>query len=416
MMLRRRLNERRSGQNISADFAIAMGLFTVTIAIGIFYTTSVIAPSSPFSTQLESTAIQASQTLQTEGGWTVHRTPVVIEAPPEATSETVEDFPYMLSSVIPTERAEFSGGVREGGTLLPYHINYTTNTTAFVTDIDSQTERFTVTTQPSGTFLPPAQDTELTATTDSADTGDINLTWTGDGFSDLYLDGERLVHDLSLGTTGRDTSVSDATARSTFPDGAMTAFTGSPVLYLDPEGTETIDITLPGDMDEMEWRDGSSDDLSNGSVSRTGIDSVNMQGGGDGLLLAGDFNIDGSKSGTVELDVTTGARLLVLPHDQGESVEAERELFLEQTVHELPMRPVEGLSRDRIDTLIEGETRPLLGLQDVGYNITVDGSPPITFGSRPPSSADQSVFETPAVLMDQFGRTNLTSIEVTIWP
>lgn len=415
-MMLRRLRNRRSGQNISADFAIAMGLFTVTIAIGIFYTTAVVAPPSPFSTQLRATALQASQSLQAEGGWTVHRTPVVIEAPATVTSDTAEDFPYLLDSVLPSGRARFSGGVLDGGTLLPFHINYTANTTAFVATIDSQTERFTVTTQPDGTFLPPDQDTELTATTASVDTGAIELEWTGDGLANMTRDGTTFIQDLSTGPTGRDTTASDATAQSTFPDATVTAFTGSPITYIDPDGTATIDMTLPGELDEMVLRNGSSSDLSNGSASYDDVAAVDMQGGGDGLVLAGDFDIDGSKSGTVQLTVTTGDRLMVLPHTGSLStVEGERELFLEQTIHELPVQPVHGLSRDRIDAVLSGETRLVLGLQDVGYNITVPGSPPITFGSREPSGTDQSVIESPAVLMDRFGRTNLTSIEVTIW-
>jgi len=407
---------RRSGQNISADFAIAMGLFTVTIALGIFYTTAVIAPPSPFSTQLEATALQSAQTLQTEGGWTVHRTPVVIEAPAAVTSDTAEDFPYLLRSVLPPERARFSGGALAGSDRLPFHINYTTNTTAFVADVDERTERFTVATHPDGTFLPLDQSTELTATNDSVDTGAIELNWTGDGLKNLTRDGTTFIQDLSTGPSGRSTSIADAMVSSTFPDATVAAFTGSPIIYADQDGTNVIDMTLPGELDEMELRNGSSSDLSSGSASWDDVAAVDMQGGGDGLLLAGDFDIDGSKSGTVELTVTTGDRLMVLPHTASLStVEGERELFLEQSIHELPVRPVEGLSRDRIDELLAGETRVVLGLQDVGYNMTVEGSPLITFGDRPPSSADQSVLRTPAVLMDRFGRTNMTTLEVAIW-
>lgn len=402
---------RRKGQNISADFAIAMGLFVVTIAVAIFYVSSILTPASPFSTQLETSAVQAAQSLQRQGAWTVHQTPVTVDVP--AGVGSVSGFPFVVRSAIPDDAVTDSWGVRQGDRLLPFHVNQSRDTVAFVTTVDDPVERFMVAYHEDGSFLPATQQTTMTATTGSVDTGDITFDWESDGISGLTRDGTSYITDLTMGS-GLETYLSNVTARGAFPDGDLTAFTDSPIIYIDPDGAQTIEMTLPGALDAM--NDSGAND---GDLSASNVEWADVTSGSRGLLIAGDLtSVSGTDSGdSVSLTVDTAdQRMLLLPHSgDPTAADDERSLFLDAAIHTLPRRPITGLSRQRIEDVRTGATEDLLGLRDLGYNITVNATPPIGLGSTPETDDSRSVYDSPVILLDRFGRANLTTLEVMVW-
>jgi len=425
---------RRSGQAIGIDFAIAFIVFLVTVVVGFAYTNSVLATSSPFSENVQRSAMDASDRFYDMNEWTVHRLPVTL-----GTSYSEQRYPVEVLYSFPEDVDPNSTTALHDSDQLRSQTDLSLNETVFYANLSDDRQQFDVI---------HTRDTNLTGlnTTegiyqDGSEVwnGDINATIGSEGMDALSIDGQSLLDgsDIIEGT--------GSAFHTTGPLRHTTTFNGTGKMYMrmfsddsrirlrQDGGPEPSTYTLDLDdrYDEVYVANYSGDSQtqstdSSGTIYSGRADIADFHNIGGTTYSLGVMN-DGmeitveNSSGDLSAEITVqdnDTRSLLLPHTGDKStIQSEIDLFFDPPqTRALPVERAQGLSLRSIDrygpTTVDS-LRDDLGLGDLGYNISIQGYTSV--GEEPPGSSEVAVIDTPTTVLGRFGNATLTEIRVSIW-
>lgn len=425
---------RRSGQAIGIDFAIAFIVFLVTVVVGFAYTNSVLATSSPFSENVQRSAMDASDRFSDMNEWTVHRLPVTI-----GTSYSEQRYPVEVLYTFPEDVDPNSTTALHDGDPLRSQTDLGLNETTFYANLSADRQHFDVV-HTRDTDLDGLNTTEgIYRDGSEVWNGDINATIGSDGMDALSIDSQPLLEgsDIIEGsgsvfhTEGplRHTATFNGTGKM-----YMRMFSDDNRIRLRQDGgpePSTYTLDLDDGFDEVYLANYSGDSQTNSTDSsgtiysgRADIADFHNTGGTThslGVMNDGmEITVENS-SGDLTAEVTvqdSDAESLVLPHTgEQDQIQPQIDLFFDPPrMRALPVDREQGLSLRSIEqygpTTVES-LRNDLGLGDLGYNLTVQGYTSV--GEEPPGSSEVAVIDTPAIVLGRFGNTTLTDLRVSIW-
>ncbi|MDY6777384.1 MAG: hypothetical protein SVU32_01850 [Candidatus Nanohaloarchaea archaeon] len=418
----------RKGQTVGVDFSIGMAIFVITVAAAIFYTNSLLMPSSPFSAQVQRSAQQATDEFFDTASWQLQQTPVMLNTSRSGENYPVE-IPFLLHKTDPD-----SVLVMHGRKELASQYSHATNQTIFIARLDTPNMYriiHTSTDVPDRTYPRQVHHSGTTVWNDMT-----NLTLHSSGIDSLLFDGsQRMVRDASL-------NISDpARFHSQGPVRVLVRYNATETLDLrmfgqtnririlhSANGRQTYRFNLSSSFDWLHTSSGTR------SLSGTGIHFQGQTSVIDltyndtvptyGLAIVGqDMNgyVRRNSTGAINLNITmdgSSKQLLLLPHTGGHTnITDEQQLFLNPPiVLSLPTQTRTGLSRqelDRLDQLQEDEIQQRFALEGLGFNISVNTT--FNAGDMIPDAEEVAVFSHPAPLLDRFGNTSLQQFRMAVW-
>lgn len=425
---------RRSGQAIGIDFAIGLTIFLATVSLGFIYTNSLAVPSSPFSDNVQRSALDATQEFRELNQWTVYRTPVSID-----TGYSEQQYPLEILYSFPEDLDSNSTAVIQDDGRTRSQTDPRLNETVVYTNL-SGTEKELDITYTRGTSLTDLPYEERSHRSDDAVwNDDMNITVDQDGISSLVFEGQDLIIDSSFTEGSTTLDYIDGRMRTTvIYDDAGKKFLRSfgqdnriRIRQEDGSAPSVYSIDLDDSFNELYVANHSGDSRSidineSGTVysGRADVADLHDQGGTTYSLAMMHEGMEvtvENNSGDLNADLTistSDASSLILPHTGDETaIESQIGLFFDPpTTHVLPRDRQEGLSMQQVDTFADGQPavlRDTLGLGGLGFNVTIEGK--TTMGEQLPGSQQVAVIQTPTSILGRLGNTTLTTIRVSVW-
>lgn len=427
-------SDRRTGQAIGIDFAIGLTIFLATVSLGFIYTNTLAVPSSPFSDNVQRSAMDATQQFTDLNSWTVYRLPVSVD-----TSYSEQRYPVEVLYSYPDSVDPASPVVMHRGTEVRAQTDFGLNDTTFYANLSGGTSTFDIAHTRDTDLSDRNYTTDIHRDGDIIWNDDINLTVDSDGIASLDLNGQPLLTDTTItdGSTSLDHTDGITRVTTVFDDTGvkyLRAFGQDNRLRLrqeDGPSGSTYSLDLDDDFDEVYIANytgtSQTEDTNQTGIIYNGtadIADLHNQGGTTyslGLMHEGmDLTIE-NNSGDLIADITissSDASFLLLPHTGDETaIGTETDLYFDPpTVTVLPLAREQGLSTRQLRSFSQTSTgvlRDTLGLSGLGFNVTVDGE--ATVGDELPGSQQVAVIEQPVTLLGRLGNTTLTDIRISVW-
>ncbi len=425
---------RRSGQAIGIDFAIGLTIFLATVSLGFIYTNSLAVPSSPFSDNVQQSAMDGIDEFRELNQWTVYRMPVTID-----TAHSEQQYPLEVLYSYPGDVDPDSTLLIQDGGEIRSQTDLGLNDTIFYANLTGSKETFDIIYTRSTNLDGRNYTKDVFRTGDEIYNGNINYTVDSNGIADLRYGNQQLIADSTItdGSTTINHTVGVTRATTTFNDSGtkyLRAFGADNRLRLrqeDGPSPSTYSIDLQDRFDEVYVANYSGDSRTedineSGTVYSGEADIADFHDTGGTTYSLGlmhedmDITIE-NNSGDIAANVTiasSDARTLFLPHTGDETaIASEIDLYFDQpTVRVLPVERERGLSARQVRSFSQASSGVLsdtLGLSGLGFNITVEGV--ATMGQEAPGSQQVAVIEQPASILGRFANTTLTDLRVSVW-
>ncbi len=415
----------RTGQTISLDFATAMAIFLFALAAGVFLFQNALSGGG-FSEEVSSAGRAALTAFQQEAAWTVHGTPIAVEA-----ATAADSYPVTVPVAYPRDIVTTSPRLTGDGTPLRASHLLDRNRTVAVTDIDSGTNRLTLHYTRDVAVPAPNYTDGLQASGDSIWHETLNITFATGGIPNLTYRGLQLVHDGDLATTATPVAALDALRANVTYDGTdrttvrMYDDTGTVRATRHGTGSVTWRFNITSNVTTLYTSDtGTTQSLSGTGMLYEGATDMVDLSAVTGLAIIGDAPTvrigrdDPGDPYRTNVTFTAPADIVLHAHD-GDHTAALPRLTLFRTPPTATTgvpAPRTGLSRHRLDTLATLSYRDLrdrLGLAGLQYNISV--GPVFDAGRNLTDGSDVSVFSAPAAVLAATGNATRYDLAIRVW-
>lgn len=418
----------RKGQAIGVDYAVAIGIFVLSIFAGFYYISVTFAPQTPFHDLVDSSAFRASREFEDKVKWEVEKVPVKVQTSYNLTNYTIE-----LDFVFPKSADKNSSLVMHENSEIRSQINFSANTTLIVQNITAGTNWYNLVYTENTNLSDRNYTSNLSLSGMKASNGEINVTFDNKGILSLKYRGLEYLND-SMDLSGSSSPVvSDGTLKAEFhyeqpneKTGKVFARSKRIEFNLNLSSPDSWDINLTNNFSELYVSDGDQNiDLDDNGTLYSGttdwLDFYNLTGIS---FFSDNMNAEvyrNSSHGKIQLDLEIGSsneKAIIYLHE-GNYTNAKAQ---NQSFHNPPsysvLTPVskKGISRKKLSEWENSSYESMknyMGLSGLDYNITYGNL--LSYGREIPIGQDVAVFQYKLPMLTRFGNVSLERMKLAVW-
>jgi hypothetical protein len=425
----------RKGQSIGVDFAIALGIFLITVATGIYYATTILLPANPFGSQVQASASQAVDEFHDQNSWTVLETPIAISS-----STSLDNYPIELDLQYPDDLDTNSTLVMRGSQEIASQTDYSQNDTIWLVNLSQGQNRHRLVYTTDTDLADRQYDDRVHRSGDDIWNDEINITFDSDGIDNLTFDDtEDLLIESDLDASDGNRKYVNGSLRvlARYNDTdqkkiRVFGLTNHIRLFHNLSGDAVYHFNLSSSFDTLHVSDGDQTITmdENGTYYHDTTDTADFSYTDSGTtfglsLMSEEMELFVHRNETggqlwvnATVSATDGKDTLLLPHfGDHTAVTAERSLFLTPpSINVSLTQRREGLSRDEMadfEAQNDDQIAADLGLQDLGFNITINDT--FNAGEDIPGGQEISALEHPAAILDRWANTTVKTLKLRTW-
>lgn len=404
-----------------------MSIFILMVAVGLFFTSILAAPSAPFSEQARDTSTTASSSFERLSDWTVKVVPITIDAPTAVSNYPVELKYAMPSSYDPASVAVTTLSDNTQNIQFDRHDNKTT----ILTSLSSNKTNLELSYTQDTDLANLSQQDYLNRTGDTWEAAGWNATLDSNGINSLYYENEIYITNTTFDELGTDQEWKSGTIRHvrTYENGTIRGFGGADQIRTDQDNADSTvytHINLSSSFDTLDTSDGQTSLSGNGTFYDGTTDFATFtytDGTTYGFTVVGDsMNLIVGRpvtGGELQTNLTTpdtSRSLMIIPHTGGESsISSERDVFLDSSVTVGLTQERTGVAEhelDAINNMTNDKIARELRMSEMEFNISIDG---YSYGDGIPSGQDVAALEYPLPKLYRWGNTTTITLNLAVW-